>query len=209
MRSYDELEKAVRMRARNVKRFFVAIVGPPGAGKSTLSSALAASLSPDGSAVVQADGFHYDNVVLDAIGRRDRKGAKDTFDCRGLEIILQRLRAGESDVAIPLFDRTLDVARAGAALIDSTAKFIVVEGNYLLLGSKPWSSLAGYFDFTVMIAVPRPELERRLIKRWTDLGRSGDQACHWVNSNDLPNVDLVLRESGSADVTWREDGDSA
>jgi pantothenate kinase len=209
MRSFDELAKAVRLRARNVQRFFVAIAGPPGAGKSTLSNALAASLSSDGSAVVQADGFHYDNAVLETIGRRDRKGAEDTFDCRGLEIILQRLRANESDVAIPLFDRTLDVARAGAALVDSAAKFIVVEGNYLLLGSKPWSTLAGYFDFTVMIAVPRPELERRLIKRWTDLGRSKDQAHHWVNSNDLPNVDLVLKESRRADVTWKEGSDPA
>jgi pantothenate kinase len=202
MRSVDELATAIRRRADGRKRFFVAIAGPPGAGKSTLSSELAACLSPDRSAVVQGDGFHYDNAVLDQIGRRNRKGAKDTFDCRGLEMILQRLRSGEDGVAIPLFDRSLDVSRAGAALVNSAIKYIVVEGNYLLLDSSPWSSLASYFDFTIMISVPRPELERRLIGRWIDLGRSGDEARHWVNSNDLPNVDVVLKESGRADMTW-------
>jgi pantothenate kinase len=206
MRSCEELAAAVRKRAEGVQRFFVAIAGPPGGGKSMLSSALAASLSSEGSAVVQADGFHYDNAVLDEIGRRNRKGAKDTFDCRGLEIVLQRLRMAEDGVAIPLFDRSLDVARAGAALVNSTAKYIIVEGNYLLLDNKPWSSLASYFDLTIMIVVSRSELERRLIKRWTDLGRSGDEARHWVNTNDLPNVDLVLKESLNAAITWTQDG---
>lgn len=206
MRSVEELATAIRSRAEGAERFFVAIAGPPGAGKSTLSGALAACLSPDGSVVVQGDGFHYDNAVLDEIGRRDRKGAKDTFDCRGLEITLQRLRSGEDRVAIPLFDRSLDVSRAGAALVGSASKYIVVEGNYLLLDSRPWSALAGTFDFTIMISVPRAALERRLIKRWTDLGRSADEARHWVDSNDLPNVDVVLGESRSADLTWTQGG---
>lgn len=200
----NRLADLIREQAGDAPRFFVAIAGPPGAGKSTVSTALASSLSPDGSAVVQADGFHYDNFVLDQIGRRDRKGAEDTFDCRGLEIILQRLRSDESDVAVPIFDRSLDVSRAGAALIGSSVKYIVVEGNYLLLESEPWSSLAGYFDFTIMIQVSRSELERRLVNRWLGHGRSGDDARHWVNTNDLPNVDLVTTRSRAADFVWSQ-----
>jgi pantothenate kinase len=95
-------------------------------------------------AVVQADGFHYDNGLLDALGRRGRKGAPNTFDVRGLELTLQRIRAGEPDVVIPTFDRDLDLSRGSARMIARDVKHILVEGNYLTLGNGPWSALRQY-----------------------------------------------------------------
>jgi pantothenate kinase len=198
MRSTDELAATILDRSRNAERFIVAIAGPPGAGKSTVSDSLLRQLP--NAAVVPADGFHYDNGLLDVLGRRNRKGAPNTFDVRGLELTLQRIRAGEPDVVISTFDRDLDLSRGSARMIARDVKHIVVEGNYLTLANGPWSALRQYCDLTVFIQVARSELERRLLQRWTDLGRTAEASRHWVETNDLPNVDLVTRETGIADI---------
>ncbi|MFN3765859.1 MAG: nucleoside/nucleotide kinase family protein [Aliihoeflea sp.] len=200
MQSVSQVAAVIAERARGARRFVVALAGPPGAGKSMLSHLLAEALGD--AAILQGDGFHYDNAVLDVIGRRNRKGAPDTFDVAGVESVLRRIRAGE-EVAVPVFDRPLDLARAGAARISQSARFVIVEGNYLTLDAAPWNALRPLFDLTILIDVPRDELERRLTRRWLDLGWSAERAKHWVASNDMPNVDLVKAKGGSADIVWR------
>jgi pantothenate kinase len=116
---------------------------------------------------------------------------------------LRRIRSGEGDVAVPLFDRAADLARAGASIIPADARLILVEGNYLLLDRAPWAGLAPLFDLTIFIDVPIAELERRLLARWSDLGRSKEAARAWVEGNDLPNARLVIEGSRRADIVWR------
>ncbi len=102
-------------------RRIVAIAGPPGGGKSTVADALVERLEaarPGEAAVLPMDGYHYDDGVLRARGRRARKGAPDTFDVGGLRQMLARLkRDDEDEVAVPVFDRAIEIARAGARLI--------------------------------------------------------------------------------------------
>lgn len=203
MSTVEELAATIVDRARHSRRYLTALAGPPGSGKSTLSEALAAALPPGSAAVVQADGFHFDNVLLDRLGRRAWKGAPDTFDCRGLDFLLRRIRNSEPDVIAPVFDRTLDVARAGAVMIGEHVRHVIVESNYLALGTGPWSLLRQHFDCTVFIEVPRQELQRRLMNRWLDLGFSADAARQKVEGNDLRNADLVLSQSRGWDLTWR------
>ncbi|MBL0936280.1 MAG: nucleoside/nucleotide kinase family protein [Rhizobiaceae bacterium] len=200
MDSVSDIAIKIAERAKGRARLVVALAGPPGAGKSTLSQLLADALGD--AAILQGDAFHYDNAILDALGRRQRKGAPDTFDVAGLESLLRRIRAGE-DVVVPVFDRPLDLARAGAARIAGDARFVIVEGNYLTLDAAPWNTLRPLFDVTVLIDVPSDELEQRLMRRWLDLGWSAEKAAHWVASNDMPNVDLVKAQGGSADIFWR------
>jgi pantothenate kinase len=102
-------------------------------------------------------------------------------------------------VAVPLFDRGLEIARAGAALVEADIRFVLVEGNYLLLDEEPWSRLAPLFDISIFLHVPRDELERRLLQRWRDLGRA--DGPQWVAANDMPNVDRVLARLRQADIT--------
>jgi pantothenate kinase len=185
-------------RARTARRFVVAVAGPPGSGKSTLAERLKGVL-PD-SAVVPLDGFHYDDAVLERLGLRSRKGAPETFDFAGFAALLARLRTQEPAVAIPLFDRAAEMSRAAADIVSDSTRFVLVEGNYLLLDEPPWSGLTDAFDFTIFIDVPRPDLEERLLRRWKEHGRPDDEARRWVTLNDLPNVDRVLARRRPPDL---------
>jgi len=191
---------AIFKRAGKSKRVVVAVAGPPGAGKSTIAEELAGLLPAGSAAVVPMDGFHYDDAVLNQMGLRSRKGAPETFDFDGYATLLARLRNADRDVAIPVFDRSIELSRAAGAIVSSDVKFILTEGNYLLLDEEPWSRLRPLFDYTIFLDVPRAELERRLIQRWLDHGRSREDGRNWVNTNDLPNVDRVLAKRRKADL---------
>lgn len=195
------LAEVIRERAGAGGRFLVALAGPPGAGKSTLAAALVAALGP-GAKAVPMDGFHYDDAVLLARGARHRKGAPDTFDVAGFVHLLRRLRV-EDEVAIPLFDRGLEISRAGADIVTAADRLLVVEGNWLLLDEEPWAQAAGLFDLTVWIDVPEAELERRLLDRWAHYGKTPDKARAWIDGNDMPNVRRVVAGSRAADVVVR------
>ena len=148
------------------------------------------------------DGFHYDDAVLDRLGLRSRKGSPPTFDVAGFEVLLKRLRAGEPDVAIPHFDRSLELSRAAAELISADTKFLIVEGNYLLLDYAPWTSLRPLYDMTVLLDVPVEELDRRLVARWDHYGRDREEARKWIDMNDLPNIRHVLEHSNVTDIRY-------
>ena len=187
-------------KAGRRERFMVGVAGPPASGKSTMAERLA-GLFPQGSAVVVGmDGFHYDDAVLDRRGLSARKGAPETFDYAGFEHLLRRIRAREADIAIPIFDRARELSRAAAAIVAADVKFILVEGNYLLLDEPPWTGLSGLLDFSVFIDTPRDELERRLVERWAGHGRSEAAARAWIESNDMPNIDRVRAKRREADL---------
>ena len=190
-------------------RLMVAIAGPPGAGKSTLSDDLRTALNRGGegpAVVVPMDGFHFDNVILDQRGLRSRKGSPLTFDCTGFAALLERLRGASEDVVIPVFDRSLDLARAGASIVRADHRIVLVEGNYLLLDQEPWSRLASFFDMTIYLDVPLAELERRLMQRWLDHGHDDQAARKRAFSNDIPNAELVVSSSRKADFVIVFDG---
>ena len=197
----SELAELIRGRAQGQGRFLTALAGPPGAGKSTLAAELVAALGP-GAKAVPMDGFHYDDAVLNARGARARKGAPDTFDAQGFFHLLKRLRV-EDEVAIPLFDRDLEISRAGADIVTAADRLLVVEGNYLLLNEAPWPEAAPLFDLTVWIDVPEDELDRRLQARWAHYGKTPAEARAWIDSNDLPNIRRVTQNSKPADLTIR------
>ena len=182
-------------------RFLTALAGPPGSGKSTLAEGLVALLGK-GAKAVPMDGFHYDDAVLLARGARGRKGAPDTFDVRGFQHLLRRLRT-EDEVAIPLFDRDLEISRAGADIVTPADRLLVIEGNYLLLNEAPWPELGPLFDLTVWIDVPEAELERRLLARWAHHGKTPAEARAWIDSNDMPNIRRVTKGSRAADVVLK------
>ena len=206
MSEIAHIAAAIFKRAGKAERIVVAIAGPPGAGKSTLSAALHGLLPEGQTEVVPMDGFHFDDAVLVPRGLRPRKGAPETFDFAGFETLLKRIRAGEPDIAIPVFDRSMELSRAAAAIVSRHTKFVLVEGNYLLLDEEPWSRLAPLFDFTIFVDVRRAELERRLMQRWREHGRSDEDAREWISSNDMPNIERVLARRRIADMIVGDPG---
>jgi len=192
-----------RIAASGSRRQIVAVAGPPGAGKSTFADVLVDALNaraPQSAAVISMDGFHYDDGLLESRGLRSRKGSPPTFDVGGLRHMLLRLRArDEAEVAIPVFDRGLEISRACARIVPAEVGTLVVEGNYLLLDQEPWRQLASLFDVTVMVQESLTALENRLIQRWLSYGFSEAEARAKLSGNDLPNVHLVLTCSLKAD----------
>ncbi|MCD1618011.1 nucleoside/nucleotide kinase family protein [Salipiger marinus] len=184
-------------------RRIMAIAGAPGSGKSTTAQALQTGLArahPGLSAILPMDGFHYDDAVLHDMGRRPWKGAPDTFDVGGLASVLDRLRTGAETVAVPVFDRDLEISRGSARLITPGVRLILCEGNYLLLDSAPWDRLAACFDRTVMVDVPEPVLADRLRARWSHYDLTEDQIRQKLEGNDLPNGRTVRTRSRPADL---------
>jgi pantothenate kinase len=188
-------------------RHFLAIAGAPGSGKSTTVDTLREGLEaarPGLTAILPMDGFHYDDALLNAMGRRPWKGAPDTFDVGGLASVIRRLSAGTETVAVPVFDRDLEISRGSARLIGPEARLILVEGNYLLLNRAPWEQLAPLFDRTVMIDVPEAELATRLRARWVHYNLTEEQIRAKLEDNDLPNGRTVISESRAADLVLHQ-----
>lgn len=201
-------DMAVRLleAAENRRRFIVALAGPPGAGKSFLSEWLCRELNerqPGIAAVVPMDGYHLDNAILEPLGQVPIKGAPETFDPDGLKHDLERIRRADRTVAVPVFDRPLDLARAGGRLITLEHRIVIVEGNYLLLDRAPWGELHALFDMTLFLEVADEVLEARLIQRWLGMGQDHDCAVEKARKKDMLNARLIKAESVAPDIFWR------
>lgn len=181
------------------RRRLVALAGPPASGKSTLAETMVARLNAAGNkaVLVPMDGFHLDNRVLEARGLLLRKGAPETFDTQGFVRLIRAL-AQEEEVVFPIFDRSRDIAIAGAGVVSADDDTIVVEGNYLLLERAPWNAIGALWDYTALLEVSLEELRARLIQRWEHHGYSAKAAAVRADANDMENARLVLSHSVSA-----------
>jgi len=195
---------AERFATLDRSRILVAIAGAPGSGKSTLAEQAVELLQTQHgrrAAIFPMDGYHYDDAVLEDIGRRPFKGAIDTFDAHGLRHMLARLKANEDDaIAVPVFDRSIEIARAGARLIAQSTEIIVCEGNYLLAKQAPWNLMKPIFDLTVFIDVDVETLRHRLEARWRGFGLSQQDIARKVEENDLPNGIFIMSNSAEPDL---------
>lgn len=194
------------LELEGTERKLIAVAGPPGAGKSTITALIRDGLEQRGrrAAVIPMDGFHLDNRLLVARGLLPRKGAMATFDAGGFRHLVARIAAGEEDVVYPVFDRSRDIAIAGAEVLAPDVEFLLFEGNYLLIRQPPWTALAAFWNFTIRIDAHRDVLEARLMDRWRAEGLSEEAAARKVQDNDLPNVDVVRAESAESDLLLHE-----
>lgn len=173
-------------------RTILGIIGPPGAGKSTLSTRLQA-LHPQSSQIVPMDGYHLANVELQRLGRAGRKGAPDTFDSYGYVSLLRRLRGQAADeiVYAPEFRREIEEPIAGAIPIFPEAKLLIAEGNYLAYDQGGWAHVAGLLDEIWFVDVPTAIRLERLVARHVQFGRTPEAAREWVQVTDEPNARLI------------------
>lgn len=181
-------------------RYFIALSGPPASGKSTISEKLLKDLTLKGhnSSILQMDGFHYDDQILKQKSLLLKKGAPETFDVMGFLNFLFRLQ-NENEVAIPIFDRSLELSRSSAVIISKETRVVIVEGNYILLKTHPWRELHKFFNSTIMINTKHEILEKRLIERWRNFNIPEEEIKQKVFENDLPNGVNVYKNSILAD----------
>lgn len=195
------LERAAAWAAGE-ERVVLGIVGTPGAGKSTLAAGLVAAL-PGRAVLVPMDGFHLADRELDRLGRRDRKGAPDTFDAAGYTALLQRVVDRVEDVVYaPVFMRERELAEAGALPVPRDVPLVVTEGSYLLMDG-PFALVRELLTECWYVDVDPDLRRRRLVARHVRHGRTAEHARAWVDRTDEPNAVLIEATRDLADRVVR------
>lgn len=195
-----DLAERCRALVADGRRRILGITGTPGAGKSTVSEALAAALG-DRAVLVGMDGFHLANRELRRLGRADRKGAPDTFDVDGYVALLARLSApGPGVIYAPYFDRALEESIGSAIPVFADVPLVITEGNYLLSEEHGWAAVRQHLDEAWFVDVAPHERRERLIRRRSSYGHALADAIAWVEDVDERNAALIEPSRGRADL---------
>ncbi|HEY8720424.1 nucleoside/nucleotide kinase family protein [Pengzhenrongella sp.] len=210
MSALTDLADRARGLVRDGRRAVLGVTGPPGAGKTTLVEQLLAELAPtppsgaragEWVAHVPMDGFHLADVQLERLGRRDRKGAPDTFDAAGYVAMLRRLREDADDVVyVPGFERELEQPIAAAIAVPRAARLILTEGNYLLLDDGDWRRVRPEVDEVWYADLDEETRLERLVSRHVRFGKRPTHAAAWVDAVDEPNAATVIATRPRADL---------
>ena len=199
-----------QLHTEKESRVIVMLTAPPGTGKSTLVSFLehlAQSVIPDKRVqAVGMDGFHHRQEYLltrtvevngEAIPMARIKGAPITFDLQALRTKIEEVAQGHICKWLH-YDRQLHDPVDDAIIID--ADIVLIEGNYLLLDMDGWRELSRYADYTIVLTADADMLRERLIGRKMKTGMTREDAEHFVEFSDMPNVRLCLDKMMKADL---------
>lgn len=200
----DELVARAGAMAVPGGRRILGLTGAPGAGKSTVAARIVHRLGPDRAVLVPMDGFHLSNAVLHQLGRRDRKGAHDTFDDGGYRALLARLHGSPGDlepvVYAPEFRRDLEESVGSAIPVPASVPLVVTEGNYLLLETGHWPAARALVDEVWFLRPPEGVRRHRLVSRHVAFGKSAEEARAWAAGSDQSNAELIESTSAAADL---------
>lgn len=200
----SELTERARRLVQGGERRILGITGAPGAGKSTVAAQLVAALGAEVAVLVPMDGFHLSNAVLEALGRRDRKGAHDTFDDAGYAALLGRLHRSSAEcdplVYAPEFRREIEEPVGSALSVPNSVPLVVTEGNYLLLDRGSWPRARQLVDETWFLAPPDDVRVSRLVARHEAYGKDPEQARRWALGSDQLNAELIESTADRADM---------
>ena len=173
-------------------RSLIGIVGKPGAGKSTVVEQIEKRYQPNEVSIIPMDGFHLSNEELIALGRRDRKGAPDTFDVVGFTSLLKEVKLNQQgDHKFPIFHREIEASIEDEGLIPKESKVIVVEGNYLFSTEHNWDGIFPLLDHTWFIEIDDEVRIERLIARHIRYGKTPAEAENWSRGSDETNARFI------------------
>jgi pantothenate kinase len=188
------------------QRFILGVVGKPGVGKSTFTDYLRDQLSNELVAILPMDGFHMSNEKLIELGRRERKGAPDTFDVDDFAETLANVRDSHGvDIRFPIFNREIEASIPNAGLVPAGVKLVIVEGNYLLHDQSGWEKIANHLDESWFLSVDDDLRMERLIARHIEFGKSPEDAKAWSQGTDEVNAKLIHLTQPRADYEVKLD----
>ena len=173
-------------------RTLIGIVGKPGAGKSTVVEEIQKIFDSHDVSVIPMDGFHLSNEELILLGRRDRKGAPDTFDVRGFTSLLNEVKLNHQiDHRFPIFHREIEASRENEGLVPKESKVVVIEGNYLFSTEHNWEGVFPLLDHTWFIEIDDEVRIERLIARHIRYGKTPEVAENWSKGSDEANARFI------------------
>jgi pantothenate kinase len=180
-------------------RTMIGIVGKPGAGKSTVVSEIQNRFSADEVAIIPMDGYHLSNEELIELGRRDRKGAPDTFDVAGFISLITKVKNEiAKDHTFPIFHREIEASRADEGLVPRNIKVIVIEGNYLFSEEYNWNKVFPLLDQSWFIEIDDEVRMQRLIARHIKYGKTPQEAEDWSRGSDESNARFIEKTASRA-----------
>lgn len=152
--------------------FIIGIAGSVAVGKSTTARLLDLLLERTYPQLtiqtVTTDGFLYPNAELTRRGILDRKGFPESYDMGQLLAVLDAIKAGNPDVAVPAYDhQTYDVLPMSDAIHVRQPDILIVEGiNVLQLPSKQPIYVSDYFDFSIYVDANPDLIEQWYLERF-------------------------------------------
>jgi pantothenate kinase len=138
------------------------------------------------------DGFHLSNEELISLGRRERKGAPDTFDVEGFISLIEKVKLeSQVDHKFPIFHREIEASIADEGMVSKESKVVVIEGNYLFSEDHNWSAVYPLLDHTWFIEIDDEVRIERLIARHVRYGKSPEEAEAWSRGSDEANAESI------------------
>ncbi|CAB4757813.1 unannotated protein [freshwater metagenome] len=181
-------------------RTIIGIVGKPGAGKSTVVAEIQNQFESNDVAIIPMDGYHLSNEELIELGRRNRKGAPDTFDVSAFVSLLRSVRNEiNKNHTFPIFHREIEASKEGEGLVPAGAKVVVVEGNYLFSQEYGWHEVFPLLDQSWFISIDDEIRMRRLIARHIAYGKTAQEAEEWSLGSDEMNARFIEKSANRAE----------
>ncbi|KAL8853228.1 MAG: hypothetical protein Q9221_001962 [Calogaya cf. arnoldii] len=218
------------------QRFLIAVSGIPGSGsKTTLASVVARRLNQRHSeespgcalqsvaAFVPMDGYHLSRAQLSAMPdpatAHARRGAAFTFDNKAFLALVKKLREPllpeSKTIYAPSFDHATKDPVENDIPIPTTARIVILEGNYVTLNKGLWKEAAGLMDELWFVDVGLDVARRRLVHRHVKTGvtPTAEEADKRVTEIDLVNGQEIIRDrlavqeviKSAEDETWGPD----
>ena len=173
-------------------RTLIGIVGKPGAGKSTVVGEIQKRFDSNTVSIIPMDGFHLSNEELIKLGRRDRKGAPDTFDVKAFTSLIKRVKiSGNVNHEFPIFHREIEASIENEGTVPKESRVVVIEGNYLFSSDHNWDGIFPMLDHTWFIEIDDEVRIERLIARHIRYGKTPEEAEAWSRGSDETNARFI------------------
>lgn len=151
--------------------YIIGVAGSVAVGKSTSARILQALLTrwPEHPRVelITTDGFLHPNRVLEERGIMDRKGFPESYDTRRLIEFLRAIKAGQSEVAAPLYSHVVYDIVDDEQQIVRQPDILILEGlNVLQVGTEATEFVSDYFDFSIYLDADEGDIENWFVERF-------------------------------------------